>query len=123
MMVCHQPAEPLSESEISTVFKSINGVEKNRFVNTKRPGGINMPPVQDAIAAGVIRALFGGVGNAADRAKRRSDKANAGIAVGTEGMSPALQQDFAAGQAERREEQFREGCEQRRHITSPWGAI
>ncbi len=37
-------------------------------------------------------------------------------------MLEALRQDPSAGQAQCREEQFREGREHRRHITSPCGA-
>jgi hypothetical protein len=69
IIVSHQAAEPFAEGEVPAVFKSLNGVEKNRLINAKRPGGTDMPLVQDAFTAGVIRALFGGVGDAADRAE------------------------------------------------------
>jgi hypothetical protein len=121
-MLRHQSTQPLAEGEVAAVFEGVDGIEKDRLVDTERPGGADMPLSQEAIAADVIGALFDRVGDSAYRAKGVGDEPDPGMTVGAEGMFPALRQDPAAGEAQRREEQFREGREHRRHITSPCGA-
>jgi hypothetical protein len=97
IMLRHQPAQPFAEGEVAAVFEGVDGIEEDRLVNTERSGGADLPLSQEAIAADVIGALFDRVGDSAYRAKGCGDKTNPGIAVGAEGMFPALRQDPAAG--------------------------
>jgi hypothetical protein len=122
-VLSHQSAQPLAEGEIAAVFEGVDGIEKDRLVNTKRASGADVPLLQEAIAADVIGAIFDRVRDSAYRAKGCGDETDPGMAVGAEGMFPALRQDPAARKAQCREEQFREGREHCRHITSPCGAI
>jgi len=119
----HQAAELLPEGEVAAIFEGVNGIVQDRLIDAIGPGSVDGGPFHQAQAAEMIGSVLRGVGDPAGRAKGSRDQADIRATAGAERVPRTLRHDGTAGQAQRREEQLREGFDHRRHVTSPWAAI